>query len=172
VPSPEAAGRSSIEAVRCRLARGPRAPARGNARRTSCGWRTPACQKVRAGDVLARVHAAALNPADWHILRGNPLDARLMGAGLTRAEGPQVAGLDAAGVAEAAGRERARGCGTATRCSAPAPQGAFAEYACAAADIVVPKSASLTFEQAAAGCAACATPRAGALDRPAAHVAA
>jgi NADPH:quinone reductase-like Zn-dependent oxidoreductase len=23
-----------------------------------------------AGDVLVRVHAAALNPADWHILRG------------------------------------------------------------------------------------------------------
>ncbi len=25
---------------------------------------------VGAGDVLVRVHAAALNPADWHILRG------------------------------------------------------------------------------------------------------
>ena len=28
-------------------------------------------------DVLVRVHAAALNPADWHILRGDPLVARL-----------------------------------------------------------------------------------------------
>ena len=40
--------------------------------------------EVGVGDVLVRVHAAALNPADWHILRGNPLVARLMGVGLTR----------------------------------------------------------------------------------------
>jgi hypothetical protein len=33
------------------------------------------------GDVLIRVHAASLNPADWHILRGDPLIARLMGVG-------------------------------------------------------------------------------------------
>ena len=26
--------------------------------------------EVGADDVLVRVHAAALNPADWHILRG------------------------------------------------------------------------------------------------------
>ena len=29
-----------------------------------------------AGDVLVRVRAAALNPADWHILRGDPRIAR------------------------------------------------------------------------------------------------
>src|SRR2546429_6898439 len=33
---------------------------------------------------LFRSHAAALNPADWHIVRGDPLIARLMGIGLTR----------------------------------------------------------------------------------------
>jgi NADPH:quinone reductase-like Zn-dependent oxidoreductase len=33
------------------------------------------------GDVLIRVHAASLYPADWHILRGDPLIARLMGVG-------------------------------------------------------------------------------------------
>jgi NADPH:quinone reductase-like Zn-dependent oxidoreductase len=32
-----------------------------------------------ADDVLIRVHAAALNPYDWHIMRGDPLIARLMG---------------------------------------------------------------------------------------------
>ena len=53
-------------------------------------------------DVLVRVHAAALNPADWHILRGDPLVARLMGVGLTRPKA-RVAGIDAAGVVEAAG---------------------------------------------------------------------
>ena len=53
-------------------------------------------------DVLVRVHAAALNPADWHIVRGDPLVARLMGVGLTRPKA-RVAGIDAAGVVEAAG---------------------------------------------------------------------
>jgi NADPH:quinone reductase-like Zn-dependent oxidoreductase len=37
-----------------------------------------------AGDLLVRAHAAGLNPADWHILRGDPLVARLMGVGLTK----------------------------------------------------------------------------------------
>jgi NADPH:quinone reductase-like Zn-dependent oxidoreductase len=58
--------------------------------------------EVGADDVLVRVHAAALNPADWHILRGDPLIARLMGVGLTRPKA-RVAGIDAAGVVEAAG---------------------------------------------------------------------
>ncbi len=55
-----------------------------------------------AGDVRVRVHAAALNPADWHILRGDPLVARLMGVGLTKPKA-RVAGVDAAGVVEAVG---------------------------------------------------------------------
>src|SRR5260370_27653735 len=54
-----------------------------------------------AGDVLVRVHAAALNPADWHILRGDPLVARLMGVALTKPKA-RVAGIDAAGVGDAA----------------------------------------------------------------------
>src|SRR5260370_41569589 len=58
--------------------------------------------EVGASDVLVRVHAAALNPADWHILRGDPLVARLMGVGLTRPKA-RVAGIDAAGGVEAAG---------------------------------------------------------------------
>jgi len=103
--------------------------------------------EVGVGDVLVRVHAAALNPADWHILRGDPLVARLMGVGLTRPKA-RVAGVDAAGVVEAAGanvRGLRMGDEVLGFC-----RGAFAEYACAAADMVVPKPASLTFEQAAA----------------------
>ena len=100
-----------------------------------------------ADDVLVRVHAAALNPADWHILRGDPLVARLMGVGLTKPKAP-VAGVDAAGVVQAAGanvRQLRNGDEVFGFC-----RGAFAEYACAAADLVVPKPAALTFEQAAA----------------------
>jgi NADPH:quinone reductase-like Zn-dependent oxidoreductase len=103
--------------------------------------------EVGADDVLVRVHAAALNPADWHILRGDPLVARLMGVGLTKPKAP-VAGIDAAGVVEAVGanvRGLRNGDEVLGFC-----RGAFAEYACAAADLVVPKPTGLTFEQAAA----------------------
>src|SRR6266487_6200028 len=100
-----------------------------------------------ADDVLVRVHAAALNPADWHILRGDPRIARLMGVGLTRPKA-RVAGIDAAGVVEAVGanvRGLRRGDQVLGFC-----RGAFAEYARAEADMLVPKPVSLTFEQAAA----------------------
>jgi NADPH:quinone reductase-like Zn-dependent oxidoreductase len=100
-----------------------------------------------ADDVLVRVHAAALNPADWHILRGDPLVARLMGVGLTKPKA-RVAGIDAAGVVEAAG-SNVRGLRNGDEVLGFC-RGAFAEYACAAADLVVPKPASLSFEQAAA----------------------
>ena len=103
--------------------------------------------QVGADDVLVRVHAAALNPADWHILRGDPLVARLMGVGLTRPKA-RVAGVDAAGVVEAAGAN-VRGLRAGDEVLGFC-RGAFAEYACAAADLVVPKPPGLTFEQAAA----------------------
>jgi NADPH:quinone reductase-like Zn-dependent oxidoreductase len=104
--------------------------------------------EVGAGEVLVRVHAAALNPYDWHIMRGDPLIARLMGeVGLTKPKA-RVAGVDAAGRVEAVGAE--------VRGLRPGEEvlgfcrGAFAEYALAAAGKVVPKPASLTFGQAAA----------------------
>src|SRR5262249_44320736 len=55
------------------------------------------------GEVLIRVQAAAVNPYDWHMLRGDPRIARLMGGtGLTRPKS-RVAGIDAAGLVEATG---------------------------------------------------------------------
>jgi NADPH:quinone reductase-like Zn-dependent oxidoreductase len=103
--------------------------------------------EVGADDVLVRVHAAALNPADWHILRGDPLVARLMGLGLTRPKA-RVAGIDAAGVVARLGAD-VRGLRNGEEVLGFC-RGAFAEYACASGDMVVPKPASLTFEQAAA----------------------
>jgi NADPH:quinone reductase-like Zn-dependent oxidoreductase len=102
---------------------------------------------IGADDVLVRVHAAALNPYDWHILRGDPLVARLMGVGLTRPKA-RVAGVDAAGVVEAVGAN-VRGLQAGDEVLGFC-QGSFAEYARAEGDLVVPKPASLTFEQAAA----------------------
>jgi NADPH:quinone reductase-like Zn-dependent oxidoreductase len=99
-------------------------------------------------DVLVRVHAAALNPHDWHVVRGDPYVARLMGVvGLTKPK-PPVVGVDGAGVVEAVGanvRDVRAGDEVLGRF-----EGSLAEYARAEADLVVPKPARLTFEQAAA----------------------
>jgi NADPH:quinone reductase-like Zn-dependent oxidoreductase len=103
---------------------------------------------IGTGDVLVRMHAAALNPYDWHMVRGDPYVARLMGGvGLTRPK-HRVAGVDGAGTVEAVGAD--------VRGVQPGDEvlgwfdGSFAEYARAAADKVVPKPARLSFEQAAA----------------------
>jgi NADPH:quinone reductase-like Zn-dependent oxidoreductase len=103
--------------------------------------------EIGVDDVLIRVHAAALNPYDWHMLRGDPMMARLMGVGLTKPKA-RVAGVDGAGRVEAVGANVAGlrpGDEVLGFC-----RGAFAEYAGAKADNVVAKPSSLTFEQAAA----------------------
>src|SRR5690348_18453585 len=81
-------------------------------------------------------------------MRGDPLIARLMGeVGLTKPKA-RVAGIDAAGVVEAVGAN-VRGLRRGDEVLGFCP-GAFAEYSRAEAGKVVPKPASLTFEQAAA----------------------
>ncbi|MGV9279966.1 NAD(P)-dependent alcohol dehydrogenase [Streptomyces sp. NPDC003730] len=101
-----------------------------------------------AGQVLVRVHAAAVNPYDWHMLRGDPYAARLLGGmGLTRPK-HRVAGIDAAGVVEDVGAG-VRGFGPGDPVLGFCP-GAFAEYASTSASLLVPAPADLTYEQAAA----------------------
>jgi NADPH:quinone reductase-like Zn-dependent oxidoreductase len=103
--------------------------------------------EIGADDVLIRVQAAALNPYDWHMLRGDPRVARLVGVGFTKPK-DRIAGVDGAGQVEAVG----------TNVTGLRPgdqvlgfcQGAFAEYARAKADKIVPMPSGLTFEQAAA----------------------
>ncbi|WP_399894885.1 NAD(P)-dependent alcohol dehydrogenase [Streptomyces sp. BBFR51] len=104
--------------------------------------------RAGAGQVLVRVHAAAVNPYDWHMLRGDPYAARLLGGmGLTRPK-CRVAGLDAAGVVESVGAG-VRGLLPGDPVLGFCP-GAFAEYACTTEELLVPRPAGLTFEQAAA----------------------
>ncbi|MDX2701992.1 NAD(P)-dependent alcohol dehydrogenase [Streptomyces sp. PA03-6a] len=101
-----------------------------------------------AGEVLVRVRAAAVNPYDWHMMRGDPYVARLMGGmGATRPKVP-VAGIDAAGHLEAVGAG-VQGVTPGDEVLGFCP-GSFAEYARTTPDLVVPKPAGLTFEQAAA----------------------
>ncbi|MFE9635439.1 NAD(P)-dependent alcohol dehydrogenase [Streptomyces sp. NPDC006463] len=102
---------------------------------------------VAAGhEVLVRVHAAAVNARDWHLMRGDPYLARLV-LGL-RAPKERIRGSDFAGRVEAVGKDVTR--------LRPGDEvfgeadGAFAEYVCASQDVVEPKPANLTFEQAAA----------------------
>jgi NADPH:quinone reductase-like Zn-dependent oxidoreductase len=107
-----------------------------------------------AGDneVLVRVHAAAVNAHDWHVMRGDPYLARLALPSLFGFGGPKrtIRGRDFAGRVEAVGRGVTRfRPGDEVFGDAGQADGAFAEYVCVPDDVVERKPANLTFEQAA-----------------------
>ena len=101
-------------------------------------------------EVLAKIHAASINDWDWGLLRGKPFMSRLV-FGLLKPR-TKILGGDIAGRVEAVGRNVKQfqpgdevfgdlsGCGF----------GGFAEYVCARENALVLKSASMTFEEAAA----------------------
>lgn len=98
-------------------------------------------------EVLVKVHAAALNPLDWHYMRGTPYLIRLV-SGLRKPTTPAM-GIDFAGTVEAVGRNVTR--------FKPGDEvfggrdGAFGDYVTVHQErAVVLKPANLTFEQAAA----------------------
>jgi len=104
---------------------------------------------IGANEVLVRVRAAGVNPADWAIMGGLPYIARPM-YGMGKPKNP-VRGTDVAGTVEAIGA-------TVTRFR-PGDEvlgwsghlgGAFAEYVSVSEDALVSKPAKVTFEQAAA----------------------
>jgi NADPH:quinone reductase-like Zn-dependent oxidoreductase len=100
---------------------------------------------VGSDEVLLRVEAASVFIGDWHIMAGLPLVFRLA-AGL-RAPKVRVRGQDVAGTVEAVGKDVARfraGDEVFGTCN-----GAFAEFATAPEELIAPKPANLTFEQAA-----------------------
>lgn len=96
--------------------------------------------------VLVRVRAAGVNPADWAIMSGLPHIARPV-YGLSRPK-TRVRGTDVAGVIEAIGTS-VTGFQSGDEVFGSSI-GSFAEYAAATADALAPKPANLTFEQAAA----------------------
>ncbi len=101
-------------------------------------------------DVLVRVRAASINPADWHIIRGQPYVARLA-VGL-RGPKDQVPGCDVAGRIEAVGSSVSTVQPGDEVFGAPFDSGwgAFAEYASVPADRLAPKPNNLSFQHAAA----------------------
>jgi len=98
-------------------------------------------------ELLLKIHAASVNPLDWHILRGEPFLVRLMGFGLLKPK-HQILGADMAGRVEAVGKNVTQfKVGDEVFGSS---MGAFAEYACIRESRVALKPAAITFEQAAA----------------------
>lgn len=101
----------------------------------------------RDDELLLKVHAASVNPLDWHILRGEPFLVRLMGFGLLKPK-HQILGADMAGRIEAIGKDV-----TLFKVGDEvfgSSMGGFAEYACVRDDKLVLKPTAMTFEQAAA----------------------
>jgi NADPH:quinone reductase-like Zn-dependent oxidoreductase len=106
--------------------------------------------QVKDDEVLVRVRAAAVNPADWHLIRGEPYIARLQW-GLRTPKNP-VPGCDLAGQVERVGRNVAR--------FQPGDEvfgssfmrgfGGLAEWASVSDDLLGVKPANLSFDQAAA----------------------
>jgi NADPH:quinone reductase-like Zn-dependent oxidoreductase len=101
---------------------------------------------VAAGEVLVRVHAAALDPGEWALMSGDPYMIRVMGFGLRRPK-LRVRGTDVAGRVEAIGEG--------VTALQPGDEvfglcrGSFAEYSCDRADKLATKPANLDLEQAA-----------------------
>jgi len=97
--------------------------------------------------VLVKVHAASVNPYDWHFVEGTPKIMRMMGVGLRRPKDTRL-GVDFAGTVEAVGKNVTQ--------FKPGDEvfggrgGAFAEYVCPRATRAIAlKPANVTFEQAA-----------------------
>ncbi len=103
-----------------------------------------------AGEVLVKVMAVSVNPADWHIMRGKPLIARAE-LGLMRPK-HKILGADIAGQVETVGSGVTR--------FKPGDEvyadlldhgwGGFAEYVSVPIDVLAIKPASQSFEEAAA----------------------
>jgi NADPH:quinone reductase-like Zn-dependent oxidoreductase len=101
---------------------------------------------VKNNDILVRVRAASVNPADWHFLTGTPYVMRIA-TGLSKPKS-NILGLDVAGQVDEVGRDVTR--------FRPGDEvfgshgSAYAEYVCVPEDRIALKPANLTFEQAAA----------------------
>jgi NADPH:quinone reductase-like Zn-dependent oxidoreductase len=122
----------------------------------------PVARPVPAADeVLVRVHAASINPQEWHYMQGRPFIMRLS-SGIGRPKAGRL-GVDFAGTVEAVGAEVTRfHVGDAVF---GARSGALAEYVTVRQDrIIEPLPAGATFHEAAAVAVAATTALQGVRD--------
>jgi NADPH:quinone reductase-like Zn-dependent oxidoreductase len=105
---------------------------------------------VRDDEVLIRVHAASVNPADWHLMRAEPFTSRIE-MGFRRPK-HSILGVDVAGRVEAVGSNvtQFQQGDEVFGEKFQSGWGGFAEYVAAAEDRIALKPANLTFEEAAA----------------------
>jgi len=101
----------------------------------------------KENEVLVKVYAASVNPADWHMIRGEPKFARLA-FGLNKPKNI-IPGIDIAGKIEAVGKN--------VNDFQPGDEvfgdtgwgGAFAEYVCVQEKSIVIKPANISFDEGA-----------------------
>lgn len=104
----------------------------------------------KENEVLIRIHAVAVNAADWHLLKADPFLVRLQ-FGLLKPK-YTILGADIAGRVEAVGQKVTKfkvGDDVFGDISSSG-WGGYAEYAAVREDVLVLKPANLTFEEAAA----------------------
>ncbi|HJT81268.1 MAG TPA: NAD(P)-dependent alcohol dehydrogenase [Chthoniobacterales bacterium] len=113
--------------------------------------------------ILVKIRAAAVNPIDWHYVRGIPYVARAMAMGMRKPKDTRL-GADYSGIVEAVGKNVTQ--------FKPGDEvfggksGTLAEYLCARADrAVVLKPANITFEQAGGVAVAAVTALQGLRDK-------
>ena len=100
-----------------------------------------------ADEVLVKVRAAAVNPLDWHYMRGSPLPVRFM-AGLLKPN-RNILGADIAGRVEAVGSE-VEGFQEGDEVFGGIGRGGFAEYVAVDEALLVYKPDNVSFAEAAA----------------------
>ncbi len=103
-------------------------------------------------EVLIKIQAASINARDWRFMRAQPFFIRLKPGGLLQPKN-KILGGDVAGRVEAVGHNVQQfkpGDEVFGYLPSATGRGTFAEYVCANENMIAPKPAKLSFEQAAA----------------------
>ena len=100
-------------------------------------------------DVLIKVHAASVNPLEWHFMRGKPLFMRLAVSGLLKPKN-NILGVDIAGRVEEVGRNVMQFEPGDEVFGGSDSGGGFAEYVSVSENKLALKPTNITFEEAAA----------------------
>lgn len=107
---------------------------------------------LQADEVLIKIQAASINARDWRFMRAKPFFIRLRPGSLLQPKN-KILGGDVAGRIEAIGRHVTQfkiGEEVFGYLPSATGRGTFAEYVCANENMIAPKPANLSFEQAAA----------------------